>query len=236
MAGPSTPRRNWLSYRLRTLLILITVVAVLLAWIGNARRQSKLELQIADELQRSDFTDVVVAGPYDSWEEVGFDGPQGWWRDLARRVLGERVLIVRIGKQDFDDASPLANLTRLRRLDLRTTQITDLRPLAGLQKLEWLDLGFTPVDDVSPLAELHNLTSLSLDSTQVSDVKPLAKMRKLKTLNLRATKIRDLSPLRSRTTLTTLGVNLAPVSREQIEALQQALPKCQVLHSLYPAP
>lgn len=217
-------------------MIFITVVAVLLAWIGNARRQSKLELQVAEELQRSDFVSVVIAGPYDSWEEVGFDGPQGWWRDLARRVLGERVLIVRIGKHDFNDASPLAKLTRLRRLDLHATQLTDLRPLAGLQKLEWLDLGFTPVVDVSPLAELHNLTSLSLDSTQVRNVTPLAKLRKLKVLNLRATQVHDLSPLAGRTTLATLGVNLAPVSRQQIESLQRALPDCQVLHSLYPAP
>lgn len=44
----SPPRRRWFRFRLRTLLIVLAVTAVPLAWVANERRQSWYEAQIAE--------------------------------------------------------------------------------------------------------------------------------------------------------------------------------------------
>lgn len=253
MAVPSSPRRRWFHYRLRTLLILMALIAAPLAWVASGRRQSRYELQLADELQRRDFILVTTGGPYDEMERMAAGIPQGWWRDLARSALGERVLAIQVAQREFDDATPLARLTSLRRLDLsstqvesvdalaglkqltylslRSTQVQDLKPLAGLKKLQWLDAGFTPVANVTPLAKLSRLESLSLDSTKVTDVTPLASLLKLQTLNLRATQLTEISALAYIPELKTLELNLSKVSSGQVDALQSTLPNCVISHS-----
>ncbi|HEY2838609.1 MAG TPA: hypothetical protein VGJ26_05655 [Pirellulales bacterium] len=250
MADNSRPRRRWFQFRLRTLLVLIAVVALPLAWIARERRQSRYEAEVAETLQRRDFLDVALAGPYDSLERAARDEPQGWRRDLARRVFGERIVVVWIANETFDDLTPLARLTSLKRfnvhgapvvdlaplaglheltyLDLGSTAASDLTPLARLANLEWLGLGFTKVTDVAPLAGLQKLKSLSLDSTPVADVAPLAELKKLESLNLRATQVKDVAALKQCKNLKKLSLDLTPVTQEQGVELQKALPNCAI--------
>jgi Leucine-rich repeat (LRR) protein len=64
----------------------------------------------------------------------------------------------------------------------------------------------TPVKEVTPLTTLNNLKELNLNSTQVKDVMCLAGSKNLESLHLYGT----------------------PVSEEQIDALQEALPNCEI--------
>ena len=91
-------------------------------------------------------------------------------------------------------------------VDLPYTQVNDLTPLVGLKSLRHLGLYNTPVRNVTPLAELMSLEFLVLNSTQVDDPTPLAKLTGLQELYLANT----------------------PVSKEQVEKLQQALPNCDI--------
>jgi hypothetical protein len=67
----------------------------------------------------------------------------------------------------------IADLANLSRLDLDSTQITDLTPLAALTGLRTLYLNNTQITDFAPLAALTGLSTLSLDNTQITDLTPL---------------------------------------------------------------
>ena len=83
MSIANPPRRRWFRFRLRTLLIVVAVVAIPLAWIAKERRQSQHEQQIAAQLREQGFTFLACGGPYDSALLYDQRKPQGWWRDLA---------------------------------------------------------------------------------------------------------------------------------------------------------
>jgi Leucine-rich repeat (LRR) protein len=256
MPESTAPRRRWFRFRLRTLLVAVAILAVPIAWVAKERRQSKYELQIAEQLRERGFTGITLGGPYDSWELRGQDKPQGIWRNLARLALGDRVVSVGKPPPDFNDFMPLAGLTRLQLLDLTFVQISDLTSLAGLTNLQHLWLNLTQVSDLSPLAGLTNLQGLYLGRTQVNDLTPLAGLRNLKSLYARGTQVHDLTPLAGLINLQWLYLDKSQVSdltplaglkkltnvtvcgtrvtKEQIEALQTALPNCTIDHDPFP--
>jgi hypothetical protein len=141
------PRLSWLRFNLRTLLIVVTVLAIPLGWVGWKRGQVQKERATIPWVEEMD------GSVYDqSWFGTWFG-------------LGE-VRGVRLGN----------------------TQVSDLSPLAELKNLETLNLDNTQVSDLSSLAELKNLYKLHLYNTQVSD--------------------------------------------EQVQELWQALPHCEISHSI----
>ena len=117
---------------------------------------------------------------------------------------------------------PLAQLSALTRLDLGSTQVTDLTPLAQLSALTRLYLRNTQITDLTPLAQLSALTALSLSNTQVSDLAPLMHLSALATLSIDDTQVSDLRPLIPLEKLgegddTGLAYNNTPASRSTPE-------------------
>ncbi|MBI2823670.1 MAG: hypothetical protein HYX69_03140 [Planctomycetia bacterium] len=205
-------RRRWFRYSLRTLLALVLVVAIPLAWVAKERNQSRHELQTAKELESRGVTRIDFGGPYDPY---GKAQPHAWWRNVARRVLGERIFAIYTDRETpgVDSLTSLAGLTNLRSVWLLHAPVPDLTPLAGLTSLEYLYL---------------------YGSMQVSDLTPLAGLANLKTLDLRGSKVRDLAPLSGLSKLVELDVRFTAVSRGQVEALQKALPHCEIRHDPFP--
>ena len=98
---------RWYQFRLRTLLVVMTLSAIPFAWVGSKVRQAQREK------------------PVIAWAEKmgGFAGTyEGGWLD---KWVGGTVQSV-----NLDD-----------------TQVSDLSPLAGLKTLTSLYLGSTPVSD-----------------------------------------------------------------------------------------
>ncbi|WP_317642763.1 InlB B-repeat-containing protein [Bombiscardovia apis] len=110
------------------------------------------------------------------------------------------------------DVTPLAALSNLTYLDLRTTGIANLNGLQNLTNLTDLLLGNishmrpSPLafSDISPLAALTNLKSLDLSVTtedtyildtpsRISDLSPLSNMPRLRTLKLVGLELTDAS-------------------------------------------
>jgi hypothetical protein len=182
------PRWLWrlrsLRFSLRTLLIVVTVLAVPLGWVGWRLEQVRRE--------RATITWVEETGG-----RVQFDPnrEKGWWEESTDKWFGERVRSVILNNKQVSDLSPLAESKSLRFLRLDDTQVSDLSPLAELKSLTELRLDYTQVSDLSPLAELESLVSLSFRNTQVSDLSPLAELKNLKGLSFSHTKVSDLSPL-----------------------------------------
>jgi internalin A len=84
------------------------------------------------------------------------------------------------------DISPLADLTGLTFVGLRSNQVSDLGPLSGLTNLTSLDIAVLPITDLSPLAPLTNMVSITMfDDPGITDVTPLAGMTQLEYLYTR---------------------------------------------------
>ena len=111
----------------------------------------------------------------------------------------------------------MSMLSRLIKLDLRSTGVKDIRALSGVTTLTNLDLGFTNVNDIRALSELKMLTNLSLGNTKVNDISALSGLTSLTKLDLGQTNVNEISALSELTALTNLDLGFTNV--KEIRAL-----------------
>ncbi len=102
------------------------------------------------------------------------------------------------------DLTPLAGLTKLSRLSIVNSGISNIGPLASLTNLKALELSVSPIENLQPLEKLRNLTSLWLNETNVKDLGSLSVLTKLKDLQVNNNSISDLSPLAALSNLESL--------------------------------
>ena len=199
--------RRLFQYRLRTLLILTTIIAVLLGWWSYKARQ-----------QREAVAALKKVGGFFSYDfhEKGLDRPPYWPVWLVDRVGVDYFANVEAG--DFVNNSTDAGLenleclTSLKEISLDRTHVTDksLEYMKGLTKLRLIGLSETKVTDAGLefLQDLIALETLNLDNTHVSDagLEYLKGLKSLKYLSLVNTQVTDAGAAR----------------------LKKALPKCQI--------
>ncbi len=101
-------------------------------------------------------------------------------------------------------------LTRLRNLNLKNTQVSDLSPLAGYETFEFLMLENTPVSDLSPLTTV-SVNELYISGSQVSELSALSDGAALSHLDISNTPVSDLSPLSGQTNLRLLNFSRTDV-------------------------
>jgi Leucine-rich repeat (LRR) protein len=193
-----TKSRRWFRFRLRTLLVMVTLLSVPLGWVGWELDQRRREKATIDWVEK-------MGGQVDFLSSFPID-ERSWWEQTKDKWFGEKVLFVNLNDTQLSDLSPLSELKNLELLYLDDTQVSDLSPLAELKNIGTLDLSGTKVSNLSPLAELENLNVLFLMNTQLSDLSPLAKLKNLETL---------------------MGFGRL-VSEEQVEELKKALPNCEI--------
>ena len=257
LTSPSAvaPRRRRFRFSLRTLLVLMIVLAIPLGWIAKERRQSAREHETAESIKDA-FEVSFYCGPFDSLELREQGKPQGFWPDLAKHLLGERIPWISSIRPELSNIEPLRRLSSLQLVSLSGTQVSDLRPIAELGHLRWLYLDGTQVSELSSLAGLSHLMHLDISYTQVSelralgslttlerlrihhtgvtDLTPLADLTNLRVLELHHTEVRDLTPLFSLNKLKELDLTGISVSIDQIAALRNALPNCKVFSRTHP--
>lgn len=202
---PPPGRRRWLQFSLRSLLVLVTLLALGLGWF--VRRV---------EPQRRAVAKVQSLGG-----SCHFDSPlenSGAVRRFLRRGLGpafvDPVVDVDLSysRAVDGDLACLQTVPGLKSLDLYATQVTDtgLARLQHLHDLESLNLGRTRITDagLAALAELQALELLSLGGCPITDagLECLAKFPRLRYLYL----------------------SHSMVSDDGLAAFQEALPNCQV--------
>ena len=114
---------------------------------------------------------------------------------------------LRIRNSNIGDLTGLEFATNLEYLHIAHGFIRDLSPLAGLTRLYSLYLGVNSISDISPLAGLTRLRTLLFYNNEVSDISPLAGLTNLEFLNFEDNSISDLSPLARLANLEYLKIN-----------------------------
>ena len=99
------------------------------------------------------------------------------------------------GTPIISDLTPLADLPKIREIDICGGEISDLSPLANATGLKELFFAGNEIWDLSPLKGLTGLTRLNLENNEITDVSPLAGLINLTSLRLENNEILDFSPL-----------------------------------------
>jgi len=104
---------------------------------------------------------------------------------------------------------------------------------ADLEKVtKLLSYGVSPLTDVKGLEKLTQLKELHLPNNQLTDVKSLEKLTQLTYLDLSNNQLTDVKGLEKLTQLTYLSFYWNPkLTKAQIDQLQKALPKCEIIHN-----
>lgn len=244
-------RRRSFTLNLRTLFVLITVACVLLGWHVNGAWKQRAAVAAIRELGGRWAYDYEIYQTDNLFSPPKGEPPgPAWLRDLIGIDFFTDVVRVDCGGKQIKNVKLLAELPRLRRLDLSSTNVNDVTSLGKLTNLHILELRDTQVSDVASFERLTQLEYLQLSGTQVSDVTPLVALRDLEHLYLNSTRVRDVSPLMNLKNLEFLGLNDTDVSEvaslanltslkwldlrgtqvreEEYHELQQALPTCNI--------
>ena len=199
---PATPRRKlrWYQYSLRSLLLLMFLVAIASSWLGVKMREAKKQeeaVALVLRLGGKVYYDYQIDshGTIDPY--VDCPGP-AWLRKLLGDDFFTNAVNVKLYKDLTDDnMKPLGGLYQLQKLYIQGTQITDagLVHLKNLKRLRVLWLENPKITDVGleHIKGLKQLRELNLDGTAISDegLMQLTGLKNLQCLRLCSTKITD---------------------------------------------
>ena len=150
MTAPK-PNLRWFQYSLRTLLVVLTLGAIICSWLAVKLQQAKREREAAAAI-------TELGGKMRWYAEPS--RPE-WLRKLLGGDLFMRVEEVQVSGDTDQDWQNLKALSRLRVLDLDGTNITDkgLENLRGLNLLQILRISHTDISD-NGLESIKGLSQL----------------------------------------------------------------------------
>ena len=168
------PRRRYLRFSLRSLLVLILLIAGWLGWVVHRARVQRDAVAAILKLQGT--------VKYDWERKDGRNLPNGkpWWPGWLVNLFGidyfahvTQVRVVAVHELSDAELMHISNLSGLEELDLHRSPVTDARMgyLEGLTDLQSLTLFHTPISDtgLARLKRMHRLRTLSIENTNVTD-------------------------------------------------------------------
>jgi hypothetical protein len=191
MSAPTTlAPRKYLRFSLRSLLVLILLIAGWLGWIVHRARAQRDAVAAILKLQGT--------VKYDWERKDGRNLPNGkpWWPGWLVSLFGidyfarvTQVRLVAVHELSDSELVHISNLSGLEELDLHRSPVTDARLsyLAGLTDLQSLTLFHTPVSDTGlvRLTKMHRLRTLSIEDTSVTDSGAAALQKALPKLSIK---------------------------------------------------
>jgi Leucine Rich Repeat (LRR) protein len=244
------PKRRWLQFQLRTLLVFTVLCGIAARWVGDpiikVRRQAKA------------VEAIRASGGY-CYDCQGVQMVPAWLQSLLGRNREMSVSHAVFPKDSGDAEMALLDdlpnlfdlmrcgsgvtdaglehvkgLTNLRSLNLSHTQITDggLQCLARLTNLQELYLQDTRITaaGLKHVKGLTNLETLDVSHTQITDagLQHLKDLKRLDHLWINGTEISDagLEYLNGLSKLEILGWSQTRITNEGADKLKQSLPNC----------
>lgn len=166
---PASPHhRRWFQFRLRTLLVFMTLAAFPLAWLHQEKIQRQREQEVADWVDQ--LSGHTLFHNHDRFQYNKNRGKIDRYLDAQ---FGYLVKVVELYETSVADLTPLARLERLQYLSIAKTGVKDISPLSKMEHLNFLNLINTRVGDLSPLAGAEKLDILLAENTRVDDLTPL---------------------------------------------------------------
>jgi serine/threonine protein kinase len=147
---------------------------------------------------------------------------------IGGQTVDVDVTELTLPSRDISDIGSLARLTNLKELYLGENNISDISALAELTNLKEISLYQNNISDISALEGLTDLEQLYLNENDISDISALEGLTDLNWLNLSYNNISDVSALKGLTNLTTLHLYENPLTKSQVDELEQALPNCDI--------
>jgi hypothetical protein len=231
-------KRRWFHYSLRTMLLLITAVALSLGVVVHNASVQREALQAIQRAHGTVFYDFHQTAPRTVSSVGKPTGPQ-WLRAwLDEHYFDTAVWISFFGTPNDDEwVSAVNNLPSLNTLLLSGENATDeiLDRLRRSPKLEDLHLSGGQVTDqgLANLAKFPNLRWLIMNHTRIADsgLGHVRRLEHLEELILTDTAISNegIDDLVAMTRLQRLDVRRTAITPDGLRELQKALPKCRVL-------
>ncbi|EMN89120.1 leucine-rich repeat domain-containing protein [Leptospira weilii] len=147
--------------------------------------------------------------------------------EFLNMELSGRLESLNLKDIPIENLSILKPFTKIRRLRISNTEVTDISHLQSLKNLEELNLSDSPVSSFEILSKLP-LRTFYADNTNLSDLKPFYKTKKMLTLYCRKTKVTFEELLRFRNSLSNsslLALILVSDFNENNEAFVKSLEK-----------
>lgn len=230
MQSPNQKRsRRWLRFRLRTLLLLITVVGIALAVTTNAARRQKEARKVIHDAGGQvwyEYHSTPTPGiPNSRFNRNALPPGPPWLRELIGEDYFCTVNCVNLFRKEITkaDLAKIAQLPDLITVNLYGTQIVDPLTRKG-RPINDSDLGL-----VQHMKSLHNVV---LSSTDVTDdgLQRLTHLAELNELYLQNSKVTNagIEMISQFSKLKTLDVRGTGISREGKQQLRQRLPNTRV--------
>ncbi len=228
MTTAPKPRRRWLQFRLKTIFVVVAVVAVpcgLFKWKWDRKQAERRAVAAIRELDGWAIYD---------WEDDGQDTPPGpaWLRAILGDDFFAEVEHVETNLYPNFDIVHLHVLKRLHTLWIwgyDSKHFTDaefafLTEMNDLEELMLNDVQFTDAG-VSTIKALHRLTKLHLDGTEITDsgLEQLCQVAALEELGLAGSRITDggLAHLRALPALRELDLHDTSITYAGLKYLKQ---------------
>lgn len=243
-------RRRWYQFSLRTLFVVITLLAV---WLGihthSARLQKRSVAAVHEYGGRVRYDFQYPQGTYgrDDLDYSATSRVPQWMLDSVGIDFFHDVVEVTIDREyDYGRQNPSADdglirslygLPELRRLGLSHCGVSDegLRGLSRFSSLEDLDLSYSSITDdaLSRIGSLTSLKWLDLGHTRINGrgFHRLSRLDELEVLILTLTPIRDeaLNSVKDMEGLQYTSIHgCRHLTPGGVEAFRQAAPKCKI--------
>jgi len=211
-ASPPKPKRRWLTFSLRTFLLVVLLLAVGIGHVTNVWRRAEKQRAIVSQLRAKKWGIVLSSDP----QVLAGSQPPGLW--IVRRMIGDDAYacVDRVKRH----GSPLSS-------DERLSQLVGLPKVKAVDFANWVD-----DDAIEELLKIRGLEHATLSDHEITAASfgRLAQSSSLKSLRLTGTGTTDESFRELAASSSLLYVEAGPpVSPEAGQALARARPECTVI-------
>ena len=190
-----SPRRRWLSFSLRSMLMFVAVAGISMGWMAWHVNRVRNQRLVVAEL--SSVGGLVIYSY--QWQQRTRQEPPGpkWLRSLLGDDIFADVKEVDIRHDHVTEQTlaRVATLPAVLTLMMRSDRISDsgLAHLAKMSTLQQVDLYSPGLSDASlaQLAKIEGLKYLTVDSPQLTDVglEYVGKLKKLEAIDIKADQV-----------------------------------------------